>query len=156
MELRCYQPSDLSQLGQLFYDTVHTICARDYSREQLDAWATGTLPWQQWNDSLLAHYSLVAQKDGILVGFGDLAPDGYLDRLYVHRDYQHQHIGTALCEALESKARQLGLAAVTTHASRTARPFFARRGYALLCVQTVERHGVLLENFPMRLSLEKL
>ena len=38
---------------------------------------------------------------------------------------------------------------ITTHASRTARPFFERRGYRVLRAQTVVRHGVALENFVM-------
>ena len=38
---------------------------------------------------------------------------------------------------------------VTTHASRTARGFFEKRGYRLLRAQRVERRGQLLENFVM-------
>lgn len=41
MLLRAYQPSDLEELAALFYDTVHRVNARDYTPQQLDAWATG-------------------------------------------------------------------------------------------------------------------
>ena len=38
---------------------------------------------------------------------------------------------------------------LTTHASITARPFFEHRGYRVLYAQTVERHGVTMQNFVM-------
>ena len=37
MKLRRYRVSDCSELTRLFYDTVHSVCARDYTPEQLDA-----------------------------------------------------------------------------------------------------------------------
>lgn len=39
-----YRPADCRELAKLFYDTVHTINAGDYTEEQLDAWA-GDEPW---------------------------------------------------------------------------------------------------------------
>ena len=41
MEIRSYAPSDIREMAALFYDTVHTVNARDYTPAQLDAWATG-------------------------------------------------------------------------------------------------------------------
>lgn len=146
MRLRQYQPPDLPAVAQLFYETVHSVNCMDYTSAQLDAWADGRPDLEQWDRSLLSHYALVALEDGVLVGFGDMDASGYLDRLYVHRDYQRQGIATALCDALE---RHLPHSMFTTHASLTARPFFERRGYRTLRRQTVVRHGVALDNFVM-------
>ncbi len=41
MYLRKYHPSDCAALAALFYETIHTVNARDYPQEQLDAWADG-------------------------------------------------------------------------------------------------------------------
>ena len=41
MLIRNYQPSDCTEMAELFYNTVHTINAKDYTKEQLDAWASG-------------------------------------------------------------------------------------------------------------------
>lgn len=38
---------------------------------------------------------------------------------------------------------------VITHASITARPFFEKRGYKVIKKQSVERSGVLLQNYVM-------
>ncbi len=145
IKIREYTPSDLLEIARLFYDTVHTVNAADYSDEQLDAWADGNIGMDKWNKSLESHYSLVAEEDGIIAGFGDIDETGYLDRLYVHKDYQGRRIGTAICERLESRAR----GKITTHASVTAKPFFLQREYKVIREQQVERRGVLLTNFVM-------
>ena len=41
MILRSYISADLDELLTLFYETVHTVNARDYTPQQLDAWADG-------------------------------------------------------------------------------------------------------------------
>lgn len=146
MQLRPYRTQDCPALAGLFYDTVHTVNARDYTPPQLDAWADGHADLAAWDRSLSEHHSLVAVWDGVIVGFGDMASDGYLDRLYVHKDYQGRGIATALCDALERAVP----GPYTTHASITARPFFEHRGYRVVREQQVERKGILLTNFVMQ------
>lgn len=88
LSIREYAPGDLEEILGLFYGTVHSVNAKDYSPEELDAWAGGNEDSEKWNMSLLSHLSLVAEFEGNIVGFGDIAPDGYLDRLYVRGDFQ--------------------------------------------------------------------
>ena len=146
MFLRDYESRDCPTLAQLFYETVHTVNRRDYTQAQVDAWATGTVDLAAWDASFTAHHTLVAEEDGIILGFADMASDGYLDRLYIHKDHQGRGIATALCDALETAC---GAPCFTTHASLTARPFFEKRGYRVVKAQQVERHGILLPNFVM-------
>ena len=155
--LRLYRREDLEELIQLFYDTVHQVNLGDYSQREVDAWVPSpeSVDRTAWGQSLSAHYTLVAERDGRILGFGDLDRTGYLDRLYVHKDFQRRGVATALAYALEGCARGLGLSRVTVHASRTARPFFAGRGYRVRYGQRVERRGVSLENFGMELLLEE-
>lgn len=145
MVIRIYQPCDCKELAELFYNTVHTVNARDYTKEQLDVWATGEIDLEKWNQSFQEHYSIVAVKSNIIIGFGDIDDTGYLDRLYVHTNYQGQGVATAICNKLE-KAVQ---GKVVTHASITAKPFFAKRGYKIIKEQQVERKGIFLTNFVM-------
>lgn len=146
MQLREYMPSDCAQLAELFYQTVHSVNAQDYTREQLDAWATGELDLQAWDESFRAHRTIVATENGGIVGFGDMDGSGYLDRLYVHKDYQGQGVASAICDELERFA--VGKT-FTTHASITAKPFFQHRGYCVVQKQEVIRRGVALTNFVM-------
>ena len=103
MKLRRYRVSDCSELTRLFYDTVHSVCARDYTPEQLDAWADGHPDLETWDRSLRAHDTLVVEEGGRILGFGDMTADGYLDRLFVHREAQGRGIASALCAALECR-----------------------------------------------------
>lgn len=146
MLLRNYRPEDCAVMAQLFYDTVHTVNAADYTPAQLDAWATGTVDMDAWNRSFLSHRTLIAEENGVIVGFADMDETGYLDRLYVHRDVQRRGVATALCDALEAG---LSGCAFVTHASITARPFFERRGYVVEKQQQVVRRGVTLTNYVM-------
>lgn len=145
MQLRRYKQSDCRELAELFYNTVHTVNAVDYNNEQLNAWATGHVDLEAWNKSLLEHYSIVAVDNGIIVGFGDIDQTGYLDRLYVHADYQGMGIATAICNKLEQSVS----GKIVTHASVTAKPFFEKRGYKVIKEQSVERQGVFLTNYVM-------
>lgn len=146
MLLRAYRASDCEGLARLFYNTVHTVNARDYRKEQLDAWAAGQMDLEKWNRSFEEHFSVVAVEDGRLVGFGDIDPSGYLDRLYVHSEYQGRGIATAICDRLEAAVQK----DIVTHASITAKPFFEKRGYRVVKAQRVERRGVFLSNFVMK------
>lgn len=145
MIIREYQQDDCKEITELFYDTVHTVNSKDYTEEQLTAWATGKVDLEQWNRSLQEHFSLIAVDDGRIVGFGDMDSTGYLDRLYVHKDYQRKGIATALCEALEKMVSNK----IITHASITARPFFENRGYKVITEQQVVRQNISLTNFIM-------
>lgn len=146
MELKPYTPQDLEAILALFYHTVHTVNARHYTPEQIEAWADGRPDARRWDASLRSHHSLVAWLDGEIAGFGDMDETGYLDRLYVHADHRGQGVATALCDALEGMS---GVSTFQTHASITARPFFEKRGYRVVREQQVERKGVLLTNYVM-------
>lgn len=145
MIIREYQKTDCKELVDLFYQTVHTINAQDYTEEQVSAWATKNIDLQKWNSSLQEHYSLVAMEGNMITGFGDIDRNGYLDRLYVHKDYQRKGIASALCDALEDMVQ----GEIVTHASITAKPFFEKRGYVVVKEQQVERRGVMLTNYVM-------
>ena len=144
MTLREYNPSDCKYLYSLFYDTVHLVNAKDYSQQQLDVWATGSADLEKWNREFCEHYTIVAVENGIIVGFGDIDKTGYLDRLYVHKDYQCQGIATAICDKLE---RAVDTHTVRTHSSITALPFFLSRGYVVIKEQYAVRGGLKLKNY---------
>lgn len=143
--IREYQPLDGKELRELFYHTVHTVNAKDYTKEQLDVWAQRQADLEQWNQSFQEHYSIVAVEGDVIAGFGDIDKTGYLDRLFVHADFLRKGIGTAICDRLEQKIK----GKILTHASITARPFFEERGYKVIKEQKAERAGVFLTNFVM-------
>ena len=151
MIIRKYRPEDLPEILKLFYDTVHSVCKADYTPAQIDAWAPAAPDTERWRASLEKHYALVALADGTIAGFGDIDETGYLDRLYVHKDYIRRGAGGALLKELENA---YPVTEITAHASITAKPFFELKGYVAVLEQRVTRRGVTMTNFVMKKSLE--
>lgn len=149
MEIRRYNRAYLAGIIRLFHDTVHNVNIKDYTQEQVDVWAPVNVDMEKWDRTLSEHHAFVAVNDFKIIGFGDIDDSGYLDRLYVHRDYQRQGVATLLCDTLESVVKTGVI--IRTHASITAKPFFEKRGYIVLKEQFVERKGVFLKNFEMEL-----
>lgn len=147
MKLREYRASDCPELTRLFYDTVHSVCAGEYTPEQLDAWADGRPDLKAWARSLSAHDTLVAEEEGRILGFGDMTAEGYLDPSV--RAQGGPGPGDRLRPVLPRWEGRCSAPEFTVHASKTARTFFQSRGYQVVREQQVERRGVLLANFVM-------
>jgi len=149
MIIRQYKSDDCPKLIELFCETVRTVNAKDYSQEQITAWLSNNRSPEDWNNSFLEHCTIVAEKD-IIIGFGDIDKSGYLDRLFVHKDFQRQKIATAICDVLE---KSVSSGKITTHASITAKPFFMSRGYYVIRRQHIFRNGIYLTNYVMEKSI---
>lgn len=52
MIIREYKTLDCKELVELFYNTVHTVNAKDYTKEQLSVWASDKVDLEKWNKSL--------------------------------------------------------------------------------------------------------
>lgn len=145
MTIRKYQSGDLPKIIKLFCETVQNVNSNDYSSEQIAAWISG-VDIKKWNCSLLAHTALVACENDTIIGFGDIDQSGYLDRLYVHKDYQRMGVASDLLCELENSCNADKF---TTFASITAKPFFLAKGYKTIRENYVIRDGVSLVNFLM-------
>ena len=88
MILRKYNSDDCLKLLKLFYDTVRTVNKKDYNDEQLSVWAPDNYieeKYNTWQKSLSENFTVIAEKNGDIVGFGDIEKNGYLNRLFVHK-----------------------------------------------------------------------
>lgn len=153
--IRPFRPEDSAEIGRLFYDTIHTINARDYTSVEIAAWAPA-VPAPEWaGQRAKTRVVFVAEDATGILGFAEFRPRAkHLDCLYTRHDAQGRNIATALLRAIEAQAHELGILRLQTEASITARPFFERRGFRLIVRQTVERNGVPLTNFKMEKMLQ--
>lgn len=152
--IRQYTEGDAQDLASIYYHTIHTINCRDYSSEQLNAWAPisslETAGWQKKWKKLIPLVALIKNK---IVGFTEFEPNGHIDCFYVHHHYQGQGIGTALMREIEKKAKDLKLSSIYAEVSLTARSFFELKGFEVIKKQTINRRGVELVNFIMSRAL---
>ena len=62
MILRKYRLEDCKSMAELFYETVHSVNAADYTPEQLNVWATGKVDLEAWDKSFREHFTIVAEE----------------------------------------------------------------------------------------------
>lgn len=149
-----FKQQHLEEVLQLFHDTVHAINIRDYSQEQINAWAPEDIDRDLWARRMADRISLIAKINDQIVGFGDATLDGSIEHVYTHKNYQGCGIGTAILHDLERQLRETGIDQVRTEASITAKPFFEHQGYTLVKSQDmVHRSGVVFRNFVMTKKL---
>jgi putative acetyltransferase len=152
VKIRGFQANDIQQIISLFFDTVHSVNARDYTPEQLDVWAAKDElddKLKSWKVSMEQNITYIAELNGTIIGFSYMTHDGHLDRLYIHKDFQSQGIATKLVNLLVTEARKLGMDYIDTYASITAKPFFEHHGFNIIQQQKVELRGVSLINYKM-------
>ncbi|HEY1541809.1 MAG TPA: GNAT family N-acetyltransferase, partial [Xanthobacteraceae bacterium] len=153
IDIRRYRPGDLAGLIALFRETVRRINGRDYSPQQVMAWAPDQIDARQWRHRFDNKVVWVADLDGAPVGFVDVARDGLIDMLYVHADHQGKGIASLLLRTVETSARTRGLMRLFTEASITARPFFEHRGFRVIAPQRVMRWAQEFLNYRMDKAL---
>ncbi len=153
MKTRLYVSQDLEKILQLFYDTVHTVNANDYTPAQLDAWAPKVPDVLRWEASLHKNHTLVVEDNDEVIGFGNVGETGYLDRLFVSHNHLHQGVASLLCDRLEKYVKTKGTHFINTASSITAKPFFESRGYVVIEEQTVERHNERIRRYLMEKKL---
>lgn len=150
MIVRAFVKSDLDEILELFYNTIHTINANDYNKKQLDSWAVMKPDKLKWLSSLDSNITYVVELNGKIIGFGDLNAKKYIDRLFTHKDYQGIGVASKILSILENKAKILEYDYVYTEASITAKGFFESRGYKVLESQNKYHNGEIFLNYIMK------
>ena len=129
MEIRTHQLDDIPEISRLYFNTIRNINSRDYSPEQIRAWAP-TIPGPSfWSERFKTRRVFVAEQDNEIRGFVEFENSGHIDCFYVHHRYQGKGIGSALFARIEEEAHTHGIRRLFAEVSLTARPFFESRGF---------------------------
>lgn len=146
--------NDISELEELFRNTVMTVNRRDYTAEEVADWASCCESDECWEELLATlHFIIATDADGRIVGFTSIRDDGYLHSMFVHKDCQRQGIATALLRRIEDYASEHGISEITSEVSITARKFFELQGYVVECEQRVQANKLIMTNYKMRKTL---
>lgn len=150
-----YNEDMLDEMMQLFYNTVHTVNAKDYRKEQLNSWAPLPLSSDKkfWEQRLKKSICKVAFIKNIMVGFAELLNDGHVETMYVHKDFQRQKVAASLIDELLQIAEQRKYNTLTTEASITAKPFFEAFQFKVTRVKKKLHNGKDFTNYKMTKAL---
>ena len=152
--LRPATDADLNEMRELYRGTISTVCANDYDAAQRAVWSSTADNAERWANLIKEQHVLLAISDGKIAGFSSLRDGDYLDFMYVHKDCQRMGVAETLLKAIEQKALEMGCTVITSDVSKTARPFFERKGYTVLAEQVNQRQGVELINYKMKKDLK--
>jgi putative acetyltransferase len=150
VRIRRYKYGEEAALFEVFHSAIHMVASRDYTAEQLNAWAPGDLDPMGWATKIRSINPFVAELDSELVGYADIQPTGYIDHFYVSGRHPRRGIGSLLMKRLMDEATLLGARTVTSDVSRTAQPFFEKFGFVVMEKRYPKCFGVVIPNALMR------
>lgn len=153
LTLRPYRREDLDAVIEVFQTAVHRVASKFYTPAQIAAWAPDEVDREGWAERRASRPTWVVESGGKVVGFSDLEPDGHIDMLFTHSDFQGRGVARLLLTKVESEARLAKLSRLYTEASHAARPVFAHYGFQVLKEQTVAPDGQPMTNFLMEKRL---
>ncbi len=133
IKVRTYQDSDTKELVAIFYNTIHKINSKDYTAEQINAWAPKlVLDLEHWQNKWQTLKPIVAVIDNTICGFAEITSEGFIDCFYVHHEHQGEGVGTALMTEVFRYAKECSVPIITAEVSITAKPFFLNKGFAMV------------------------
>lgn len=150
MQIRNYRPHDCIHMMQLYYDVVRAADTQKYPVAQLEQWALADADISAWQKSFAQHYTVVAEENGELVGFGDIVINGYFNRLFIRENYQRRGIASRITEKLEKISKENAIGVVFTQITEPARSFFEHCGYTVMKKTASEKHGRQYDRFIVR------
>jgi len=132
MRIRRFNVGEELALFEIYHSAIHLVACRDYTEEQLNAWAPADLDRDLWVNRIRGINPFVAEIEDRPVGYADVQGSGYIDHFFVSGWHPRQGIGSALMKFIESEAVHMGVTELTSNVSRTAQPFFARFGFVVI------------------------
>ncbi|MFM2584862.1 GNAT family N-acetyltransferase [Vibrio campbellii] len=153
--IRDFQEEDAPTLWALFFNTVRNVNRRDYTEQQVKAWAQEGFDSQLWLKKMISIQPFVAELDGVIVGYSDVQPSGLVDHFFCHHEYQGQGVGRSLMTHVLKQAEAKGLNRIYSEVSITARPFYEHMGFTVVNEQQIEVRGATLTNYVMERHLDK-
>lgn len=155
MEIRRFRIGDEAALFRVYFSAIHDVASRDYTPEQVEAWAPADLDADLWANRVRGIRPFIVEIGDEVVGYADVQEDGYIDHFFVSGAHPRQGIGARLMARIHEEARSLGLTALTSDVSKTAEPFFAHHGFQVVERRFPVRRGVTLQNALMRKVLSR-
>ena len=154
LDIRRLAAQDIPEMRKLFRATVLTVNSKDYTKEEVEDWASCGDSVEHWKE-LLAKNNYIGALDGQggIVGFSSMNAEGYLHSMFVHKDWQRKGMATLLLSEVEKMARGYGVHKISVEVSITARPFFEKRGYKVMKEQKAKANQLWLTNYVMEKTL---
>jgi len=157
--IRKYKTGDEKFIAQIYHDAIYQLAAGDYRQEELDAWANPPLDLDDVKHKRRCELKqpFVNERQGRIVGFMELDPNGHIDCTYVDPAHARMGVMSEIMEEVKNEALRKDIPKLFAEVSKTARPFFECHGFIWIRDNTVNVRGVSLDNYIMecRINAER-
>ena len=153
MLIRAFRVGDEPDLHQVFHSAIRGIAIKDYTPEQVDAWAPESVDPALWANRMRGIAPFVVEHHGKLIAYADIQPSGYIDHFFVSALFARQGVGSKLMRRLHDEAAVRGTRVLTSNVSRTAQPFFKHWGFSIVEERRPIVRGVVLPSALMKKEL---
>lgn len=138
--------------------SIRDICGKDYTREQIEAWAGRNFKPELWNQAIDRDFIWVIEADEKIVGFGHFAvmdeDNGEVLGLYFIPPAIGKGLGRKMFNEFIEVAKDHNLIRINLHSTITAKTFYESLGFHQNGSDTtVEMRGVAIPCYPMELNL---
>lgn len=154
MQVQHYH-GDYRRIADIFYDTIHTIAIKQYTSEQVHAWAPYPIDYEKWYYRCELKRPFIVCDANTAIGFIELDPDGHIDCHYVHSTWNRRGVGGLLLDHVEQVFRALDKPRLYVEASLIAVGLYEKRGFRRITEQCVILRGQMLQNVLMEKTLGK-
>ena len=155
MRVRTHRNGDIPSISRLYYETIHFVNSRDYTDQQIAAWAPAVPEDSFWKERFKKYQVYVAEQDECIVGFTELDPAGHIDCFFVHHEWQRCGVGRRLMERIVASAGKQQIVRLFAEVSITAESFFLNQNFVVVREYETTRRRVKLKQFVMERWLTK-
>ncbi len=154
-KIRGMKLNEFNTVARLIYDSVHTLCQKDYTKAELDAWVPPDMNMPSFRSSIGRCFAIVAVNDAKeIVGVMSTERNGYVNRLYTRPDYANRGVATSLLHTTEEWAEKRHIKSLTLEASKSAEEFYIKNGFVKAGKVKSVKNGLKFSSTKMRKDLK--
>jgi putative acetyltransferase len=153
MQIRPFRAGDEPALLAVFSSSIHGLACKNYTPEQVQAWAPQDIDPILWASRMQGIQPFVVEASGEVVAYADVQSSGYIDHFFVAAAYARQGVGSMLMEHIHRTAREREIPVLTSDVSLTAQPFFKKFGFVIVEQRVPVIRGIAVPNALMRKEL---
>lgn len=153
--IRKVELEDMQATQNAHQKSIYTLCTKDYSPEQIQAWGNVKYSEEIWNKTVFHDYALVVEVNGGVEGIchGKIRDDGLgeIVGLYFTGIIAGKGIGREIFQQVLFELRKRGATNFIIFATLTAKGFYEKMGFKVEREFLSSIRGTQIESFEMRL-----
>ena len=149
MNLRQITIKDQIELKKVYFDSIQSLDAKIYSKEQKRAWSRQAWENPNFDKSITKGKGWLLSKKGINIAFATRHPSHRIAIFYCKGKFQRKGYGSKLLHKLEDEAKKDGLDSLSTEASLISYELFLKNEWKTIRKEKVIINNILFERYKM-------